>query len=712
MLRRSVMGLRILKQWKSQSRRKLYHFGELSLNSSISLPNPPLIHPHNSIAGAVHQPPRPMASSLESLERVLRSSGPRVTKRTSLGQLPQALRHKMKKCSDPHVRLDLMLDFKEPLRVSLANIDNVLEKDFGVGSAVEALEVLDDRTMVKLVKYYIVHRDYNRASVLVHSVLLNRFQDVSLIHKLNAAIFDSLKKDYDLSLGFMDLCRSLYKTCEGDMKLFKFCFTSLTNNGAVLRDLHFKHPMFLDVLRYIQLATVIEHCDDVTVLPQQYWITGYDYVDLALVKKLLEQGSNTEALEHMNGTGLIKEDGLFNRVIASISSPIDETISLQILKNTTNFGMLDKDTWRRMKSKPKFFKTCFETTSSPKLKHELQSIYLSKLMKLGKLLSAKQHVRRYIQDVAHWGVSPLISLVLVTKDQVLCGEMLRNMTPSTRNIFLDLGLKRIYSDMKRCKEVVSPESQLPQVEWLLKCCNYKLSDATFETLCSFLSTLPLEAQASLLQRISGPSASAYLSFIKRCKSVLVVKSLIQQRRFRTRAEKSALCKVIDLHLSFTDIKYLFGELDSTDYNSLHPKYVHCLLKKDHLPKAQEFLESYPNETSKLMLNNHLAISEPMQLTRSTECQSSNEKLQVETYNRLLDNSRLYMDRTLRFGLKQLKRNHKMDQKTLCILVLKQCVERTKLCNRGSIVMNERLKWALSQCDRYNVPSGVIEGIMS
>lgn len=708
MLRRSVLGLRVLKQWRSQTRRKLYHFGE---QHAVSLPNAPLIHPHNSLVQ--HRESSPV--TLGALERLLRVSGGDVhtadnkQKRKLLPALPQALQHRMNKSSDSHVRLDLMLDYKDPLRIPLEHLDHCVRTELH-SSMSDVTDVVSDRTLLKLVKFYIIHRDYTKVASLLHHISLNRYQDVQFTLRLNAAVFDTLKKDSDLPFGFLDICKSLYALCGTDVKLFKFCFTTLTNNGMTLKELHFKHYMFLDILKIVQLDTVLRSCDDVHVLPPQYWTTHYDYIDVSLSTKLIKLGQTEEAMKHLRTTSGLEMDGLFHRMVQPACKDDKQCIALEILPSVRAFGQIDKEGFRKIQAKPKFYKTCFSNITSPVLLYELQTIHLTKLIKSGKLLSAKQFINHNLSNVNHLGLSSLISLMLIINDERFVKKVVSQLSPSNRSIFLDLSLKRTYATLKKCKEPMSPESQIPKIDQLLRVSSYEVTDLNLETLSSFLISLPMQPRLEMIKRLKGPSSGAFMKLLIRCKSIALISELLKQNRFKTRFERIGLCQTLVAQFGINDINSLLNELSTRDFESLHPKITHCFITKNDISSMTSLLQCHPHPPSQHLFNDHLFQASP-ELMHTVTPRTPTESLQVQTYSRLMDTSRLFMDKTLRLGIRQLKSHKQLNQKTLVVLVLKQAVERTKLCNRGSVVMNERLKWAKDQCVKYDVPQGVIEGIM-
>jgi hypothetical protein len=686
------MGLRVLKQWRAQTRRKLYHFGE---HQAVFIPNAPLVHPHNSMIQRERYTP------LSALEKVLENHAT-PKRKLQCGELPQELRNRMKKCSDPHVRLDLMLDYKSPLRVSKNNLEYLVHKEFNVGLD-EVIDVVGERSLIKMMKFYLIHKDFDSAGSLIHHLVMNRFQDLQVISKLNAALFETLKKDHDLSLGIYDIFKSLYTHCDGDIKLFKFCFTSLTNNGETLRQFHLPHTMFLDILKIVQLEIVIHSCDDVTILPKQYWTTGYKYIDTALSMKLIHNGQLVKAWEHMNNSGIPDIDGVFYRALQNAHSK--EEVTLELLPNLTRLGSFDKDLWRKLDAKHTFFKQCFKRMPSSPLKHELESIYLAKLIKTRKLLTARQFTTYNLNHITHWEMSTLVSLVLITKDGQLYRQITGKLTPSTRSVFLDLALLRTMAELRKSKEPMSPEQQLSHYDRLLQGVHYRLTDRNLITLGSFLGSLPYYHRMKLIDRIKGPSSFGYIALIKRCKTVCMVSGLLPY--FKTREERYTLCNVLLKDFSLDDIIKLLHNIPSEAYNSLHPKLTSSILETGDLSKVKQLLKYCPHPPSQHLFTDHIALHSPSSL-HTIKPTSSLHTRQIETYSRLMDMSKLYMDKPLRKSLKSLKRSM-VHQRPLALMVLKQAVQRSKSC--GEIVMNERLKWAMSQCLKYGVPKDVIEGIV-
>lgn len=674
-------------------RRKLYHL-------EISRPNAPPIHPHNSIAqplDSFKQPLRPLAQ----LERVMGNADVPTLRLT---ELPQALKQKMKRSSDPHLRLDMMLDFKEPLRISTNHLAQLIRIEFGVGLD-DIGESVSDRTVAKIIRFYLMHREYNLAGGIVHQMLMDRGNDIQFVQLISATILTTLKSERDLALGIYDICKSLYQHCNTDVKLFKFCYTSLTNNGELLKQSRCKHHMFLDVLKIVQLDAVIQSCQEVSILPRQYWTTGFQYIDVTLATKLPSMKSS---LEHLTQCGLIGSEGVFSRLVKTTS---DKTfIALELLKHTANLGAYDQDVWRRINSSPIFYKNCFKAITTPSLLHRLQSLYLLKLIKQRKVKTARQLVIDNLNHIRFWEVSSLITLILATKDDQLYRTITANLPPSVRAVLLDLSLKRTYAEMKKTHEPTPPESQIAQIDWLLDGVHYQLRDANLDTLASFLYSLPHVHRMEMLKKIKGPSYVPYASLIKRCKSLALCADLLTMNVFRSRSERMVLCEILLAHFSMKDISSFFAKLSVDHFNSLHPKLTQCLLKSNRAGLLESFLMEHPHEASQLMFNTHILTYSPA-LLGSLKPKTPIESVQLQTYSRLMDSSRLYLDQSLRLGIKQLKRNKKNAQGPLSILILKQCIERTRMCNRGKVVMNERLRWAKSQCERFKVPSGVVEGMM-
>lgn len=746
MLRRTVTGFRALRQWGPRSsRRKLYH-NQLVPDTSF--------HPYTDFYTTRDKIRSPRdhgdtpndTSGISRLEELLANEAPRKQdqhKRRSttrhggalanevyIRELPASLKHALSRSCDSHMRLEILLRHKDPLRVYYPTLEKFVQMEFGVVDSMSEL-CLDNRIgpdlIVRLVRYLLLHKRFDQVASIYLHMTLDSFPNLELLDKINEMVFMTLREDHDLEIGFQQLMKCVFIGVNGDVKIFKHIFSNVTNNGETLTRYGFQHPRFLNLLRVLQLEALVNSCSDVEVLPPEYKETDLDFVNLSLALRMIKSGRAREALLHLQERGILSNnpDGLFHRLVyqAQSDSPLTSSeisrLCLSFFKRCRDvkFGLYDRAIWSRVTNSQNYHRKSLKLINDTTLQNQLISDYLKKLLKQRKLGLAKVILSENCQYVNDLNINNVVSVLLLSRDSKLLESVVTSLTPMRRNLMFDLAYIRIISS--RSKQLTPPDSLIKDVEWLLQGFDYRITDSNMFKMNSFMASLPESLRHGLLSKIKGPTTiSPYTQLVKACRSVDTTLVLIQQGNiFKSRSELLKIGQIIANYLSNGQIIEILQKLYTSSqprFHSLHQKVTMSLISTKEFERCNTIINACPETKSIQLLNNALLLDNPSNVTKLIQQVTINtpkqQHEQLTTFKRLMDTPNAMPYCLSRDVKRVLGRSSPMNKATTVMLV-KHTIDGIKKRNEGNVIATDRLKWALAQCARYKVPKSVIHGLV-
>lgn len=683
-----------------------------------------------------HPKPRIRENDMSAIDAVLErliKGGERTTKEKKplkdsiqLDKLPLKLQQSLSETSDPHVKLDILLDYSSPLRVRPEFVQNVLKFQLNIRESVELHEVLSEGLLIKLVNFYVYHKKFDRVVEIICSMAksIGLSTQVDLI---SSNIFEKLVSSHDLKFGFMDVMRSIYYFVDRDYQMFKFHYKNFTQGGH-FNSIHGVTYDFEDVWKIVQLNYVIDNVETVRQLPRPYWETGYDYIDLQLGMKCFKEGDEIDrGFSHLKRRKILGQDGVIYRIIDCCH--FDSQI-----KSNKIFGkpsLIEKKIYKVISENPKrvmsemdivklrgFTKNnnvltdIMKNMLEPNSVFEVKNMYIKRMLSLGHSTLASRVVQKNIDQINKFDVELLATLVSSTKDEELLKNINGGLTATPRSFFLSaLFRKELKARGGSSKESKIPEIQFKGIEWILTSVDYKLSDVNFAYIVKVLQRLPINIQRNIIEKIQGPKALTFMRYLASRKplSSTLIPALINTNKIRTRDELISLSNYIAKNCSTDEIIYILDHVNDR-YESLHEKIITGLCHDSEFDKCEGIIKVKPHEESVFILNRHLVTIQQQPRFPQAYKDEPDEMLKLKTIQRLLDDTKLGYSSTLRRNMNLLVKRKKVDG-NMALLLLKKVVK--KIRTNGQLFPTKRLKYCLELCVRYRVPrSSVIKVLES
>lgn len=649
-------------------------------------------------------------------------------KYVNMKRLPSKLVQQLESTGDLHVKLNYLLNYKTPLKVQPYQLEHVLAL-LGVENAEDVCDLLSEKLMLQVVKYQLNHKNFDYVAKIVKEIVISRNSGIgSEVENLSFIIFNTLKSDYDLKFGFMDLMKSLYELLEHQHGIFKFMFTALTENGhALVRneyDLEFE-----DIWKMLQLCQIIDSVPEVKILPEPYWKSGYDYVNLQLGIKCFQASELERGYSHIRRNKVVEMDGVIYRIIQA--GRYKNELSANNLIKPTNF---ESKVLRMVISKPDrsfspldikklagFTKNLNVLNNSVKDLDNNNSIFELKNMILKKMLASRNvkfsvnMVKNNLDQVYKFDVSLLATVFKISHDSDLLSQVIPKLPYIVRSCFISTLLKQeLTIKPNTSKESKIPETQFQRIEWVLDAVNYEITDMNFKEISPLLTRLPLNLQKRIISKLSGIHFPIYVDYLSSGipLSSTLIPIMINTGKCRTRPELEMMAKYIAESCSTEEIVYILsGIKEQLRFDSLHLKIIIRLIKQKQpaFDKAQQIIDKHPYDKSKFYLNQELLKQGHTPINYSDAYVSNPKQLvKLQTLEKLLDDSKLGYSSSLRKHVGYMIHNNMFDQ-TLAILLLKKIVKKIK--SNGEFKETERFRWGVELCKRYGVSASTISDIV-
>lgn len=653
------------------------------------------------------------------------------TKQLNFNLLPLKLLEKLNKTSDYHVKLGCLLDYRYLLKVKPEFVENTLFK-LGIETAEDICDLLSEDLVLKWVKFQLTHKDFTKAGQVINQIIMRRNGDLD-VEKLCATVFNTLRSDHDLKYGVLDLMRALYELLDHQNTLFKFVYTTLTNNEEIMVSNGVEYK-FEDIWKMIQLCRVIEEVADVRVLPEPYWKTDFDYINLILGLKCFKAGDLERGFSHLKRRKVIGNDGVVYRVIkAGLENKTKNTTSTESMVKPTNFenkvlkviisnnerhlSPIDLLTFQKFSKNIYTFNNSVKELTNKETVFALKNVCLKNFLNSGLLKLAQNMVANNLDQVYKFEVSYLATVFHLTNDSQLLGEVVSRLPTVTKSSFLSVLFTqqlKIEQSNYHTKESKIPEKQFEKIQWILEAVNYQLSDKNFRKITPLLTKLPLKLQQSIITKISGPNFPLYIKYLSSGipLSSTLIPILVNTGKCRTRSELQSLARYISRSCSVEEIGYILSNIkEQIRYDSLHLKITDALIRfgVPDFDKAKQLIEEHPHDRSKFLLNQVLLQKNETIINYSDSyVKKPIELVKLKALYRLTDDTKLGYGSSLRAQVGRLIMANKFD-KNMAVLLLKKMVSKIK--SNGELKNTERLKYGVAICQRYGVSEEVISEIL-
>lgn len=739
---KEILGITRRRLQRGATRRKLYNVEYVPIPTTMmkfpSMVKDTSVHQTipNSLTHINKEDPKPkirenkmnaIDAALERLikggERIKESKSSIMNDSTQLRKLPLKLQQSLRETSDPHVKLGCLLDYPKPLRVKTEFVQDILTSQLKIKESVELHDALSQGLLMKLVKFYVINKQFNRSAEVMCSV----GQSIGLttqVDLISSTIFEQLASNHDLKFGFMDMMRSIYHFINKDYHKFKFHYKNLTQ-GEHFTSVHGVNYDFEDVWKMVQLEYIIDQVDNISELPRPYWETGYDYIDLRLGMKCFKQGDEVErGFAHLKRRKVMGQDGVIYRIIDCCHqnnrtgildqpSSIEGKIYKVITANPERImSEMDIEKLRGFTKNNKMLKAVMKNMSQSNSVFEVKNMYMKKMLSMGQLRLAVRVVEKNMDQVYKFDVQLLATLMSSVRDFDLLKDINNKLPAIPRSFFLSALLKReLKAQRGSSRESRIPENQFRGIAWVLDSVDYKLSDANFIHIAKLLQRLPIDMQRKIIEKIQGPEALTFVRYLASGKplSSTLVPALINTNKVRTRDELINLSNYIAKFCSTDEIIYILDNVNDR-YESLHEKITIGLCHDGEFGKCEQVLKAKPHEQSIFYLNRQLVSNQQSPKFKEAYDKEPDELMKLKTIERLLDNTKLGYSSTLRRNMSWLMKRNKVDG-NMALLLLKKVVK--KIRSNGPLHATDRLKYSLELCVRYRVPkSSVIKVLES
>ncbi|KAH3673083.1 hypothetical protein WICMUC_003916 [Wickerhamomyces mucosus] len=598
--------------------------------------------------------------------------------------LPRSLLAQLKSTQDPHLRLATLLEYHDPTRISPLTFERILSILFSIeNSYIEGFNQLSSKMILEIIQFFILHYEYRRIAQIFIYIICEFQLDLRTTDLIAKTITRALKSQNDLDIGLLDILRFIYMELyfSEDLDSFMFYFKSLTQFSEQYNTSSYE--LFLENLEkedseYKNMNNLLDKIEFDLV---QNNFQGDLYLQVIDNHKLYLNGMIIRLVKLLPDSKVdnIKCDEFLNKLIynfkrSNVMIQLNSVTLLKLSKLMTNPSMLHT--------------ICTDPLQSAQLKN----YYLKKSLRPNGSLSKSLKILKgsNLKDLN-------ISLIVET--------LLRTLNTKTfRYVLSTFPNRSLLVDMLIIK---SSESQK---EWILKSCNYSLSNNNFVKLIPYLSSLKRDRLVNLLEKIlkhSQIDLKVYFIILKKLRSEYFLKllSLPINSKELSNEEKRIFSNYLLKNLQPSESMKLV--IDEIQNESRKKEIINFIFKKilsiDYL-KAETFLQLYPSLLNKEKLFAY-KISHGKQL-EGPGIPGSLTNFNI-VWNRLSESP----EKLNRATVSRISKIHTHYTKKLIILkILKNCLSFMKTHNNVNF-QNRRFLWCISKTQELKIPPKVIKQII-
>ncbi|CCH46406.1 CAP-Gly domain-containing linker protein 1 [Wickerhamomyces ciferrii] len=646
------------------------------------------------------------------------------TARLPYKNLPPRLQLALRSTNDPHIKLNALLSHKDLLSINPKYVDDVLIEDLNIISAEDLYSSLSEDLVLQLVRFYVKHKDFDQvAKIVVQAVSKNYHNDISV---LSLKINNQLNKDHDLKFGFFDTMKSIYKivTDSGNPKLFKFHYNVLTEKGRVFgfNNLEIEYE---DLLNIMKLDQIIDNYQSIEEIPSQIWETKYEYINLKLALKSIENNRLSEGMDTLNKFKLLGEDGVLYRFLKAGNkfpkskdnkSPTSfEQHLLNAISENKGYVMTRIDTQILKKTITNFnvFNKIMENMEDGKSASKVKNTYLQKLLDMDSRSAVVNFITKNLVKAEQFETQNLARAVFATKNKKLLSGLSRSLPKEAKNELLSSLITRSSSTIGKSKEESVPERQFNEMKWILESVNYNIHDSSFRHFAKLMTKLPIESQKSIMLKLSGISCAEYIKFVEKGVPIssMLIPTLFKIGKVESGYWLSRIARHIAGSCSTEECLYIFNDLKEQDtkaFLALYNKTIGSFLYLKKFDICQELFRYFPSDQLQILTNEYMVKDGKDPIYFDAMRENPIEILKLETIKILQDESKNGYGKDLQRRL-WILRGHKKFDEQMAELLLKRVVRKQRI--NGELKVTERMQWCIGLCDSYGVKKETIEKIL-